>query len=477
MKPYQIVLFNLSVFAGLLLIMLVFPENGIKVATAKLTFPTVEQFFEIDTANFKSDIELALDSIIKSKESAQQKVDSTIIKRTLDSLKAAKKRIQYPNNDPSVLFAFFEKLDNAKKKKVRIMHYGDSQIEADRITAYVRNELQKKFGGYGAGLFAVVDLTNKMSVKKTVSDNWKRYPGFGRKDSLVLHNKYGGLLSFCRFSPLEKTSEIHNAWIKIEKPTASYGKTRTYYQLNLFYGNSTIPFYCKLTSDGIVSFNDSITPKNTVQEKTFSFSATPKEILLTFSGKYSPDFYALSLEGNNGVVMDNIPLRGASGTEFGAQDYGNLNQMFKLLKPDLLILQFGGNTIPYMKDEERCIKYGKWFSRQISMLKKMNPNAQVIVIGPSDMATKVNGEFTTYPLLPVVKNALKQAAFENNAAFWDMYEAMGGKNTMLEWAASDPPLAAKDYIHFSPEGAKKIATLFYDALLKDYESYKAQQKP
>jgi lysophospholipase L1-like esterase len=130
-----------------------------------------------------------------------------------------------------------------------------------------------------------------------------------------------------------------------------------------------------------------------------------------------------------------------------------------------------------MKDEERCIKYGKWFSRQISMLKKMNPNAQVIVIGPSDMATKVNGEFTTYPLLPVVKNALKQAAFENNAAFWDMYEAMGGKNTMLEWAASDPPLAAKDYIHFSPEGAKKIATLFYDALLKDYESYKAQQKP
>ena len=32
--------------------------------------------------------------------------------------------------------------------KVRIMHYGDSQIEGDRISGRLRERLQKEFGGY-----------------------------------------------------------------------------------------------------------------------------------------------------------------------------------------------------------------------------------------------------------------------------------------------------------------------------------------
>jgi lysophospholipase L1-like esterase len=46
---------------------------------------------------------------------------------------------------------------------------------------------------------------------------------------------------------------------------------------------------------------------------------------------------------------------------------------------------------------------------------------------------------------------------------------MGGKNSMPVWV--DQKLAATDYIHFSPQGARKMATFLYAALINDYNRY------
>jgi lysophospholipase L1-like esterase len=56
-----------------------------------------------------------------------------------------------------------------------------------------------------------------------------------------------------------------------------------------------------------------------------------------------------------------------------------------------------------------------------------------------------------------------------------MYDAMGGRNSMASWVAADPPLAAEDYTHFSPLGARKIAELFHEALIRDLAIYQRQQ--
>ena len=37
--------------------------------------------------------------------------------------------------------------------QVRIMYYGDSQIEGDRITSFLRHILREQYGGAGPGLF------------------------------------------------------------------------------------------------------------------------------------------------------------------------------------------------------------------------------------------------------------------------------------------------------------------------------------
>jgi hypothetical protein len=37
-------------------------------------------------------------------------------------------------------------------------------------------------------------------------------------------------------------------------------------------------------------------------------------------------------------------------------------------------------------------------------------------------------------------------------------------------------LAGKDYIHFTAAGAKKIAELFYEALINDYNEYRLEKR-
>ncbi|MDF1673353.1 MAG: hypothetical protein P1U41_07590 [Vicingaceae bacterium] len=466
-----------AVFVILLGIMAIFPKDGIKIGSSTIQFPTINDFFvpeieEDSLANLEKDLAELFDSTV-----VVSQIDSALIQHRLDSLKAFRQSIQINSKGQASINTFFKALENAKNKKVRIMHYGDSQIEADRITSLLRNELQKKFGGYGVGLFPIIQVARKMSVNTEYSENWKRYPGFGRRDSTVTHRKYGALMAFCRYAPMPTSTIIpdsiqHEAWVKIKKPRASYGRTKTHTNMRVFLSNSHVNVNYSITADGIEIKSGVIPPNTPYQTLTANFSTTPEEIILTFKGGDSPDIYGISLEGSNGVVMDNLPLRGSSGTIFTKQNSTLLSNMYASLSPILIIMQFGGNTIPYLKNEKGAVDYGNWFKSQINFMKRLNPGAAIIVIGPSDMSVKEKTEYVTYPYLENVRDAMKEVSLASGCLYWDMYEVMGGKNSMPKWVEADPPLAAKDYIHFSPKGAKKMALEFNTKLFDLYNLYK-----
>jgi lysophospholipase L1-like esterase len=95
------------------------------------------------------------------------------------------------------------------------------------------------------------------------------------------------------------------------------------------------------------------------------------------------------------------------------------------------------------------------------------------------MSTKENGRLQTYPHLKAVVQGISEAALENGAAFWNMFEVMGGENSMIEWVNNKPAWAAPDYIHFSQKGADRIAELFYESLMiyYNYAQFTANYKP
>lgn len=477
-KPSFTLLFTLAVMGLLGLIMYFFPGDGLPIGKTSLQLPDFADFFNPESSKSDSLEQLEKDlQVLFDSTERRQKIDSTLLQRKLDSLKKVRQGIQVPELAKQDLERLFAALENARNKKVRIMHYGDSQIEGDRITSYLRNELQSKFGGSGPGMFDVMQVAPKGSVNITYSENWMRFSGFGRKDTTVRHNRYGPLMAFSRFTSIpDSTSALDTTMLRgqitLKKPTVSYARTRSYATLKVFLSNPYQPVTYQIESDGNSLLNKILPVSAALQIIETPLNTTPEELILKFNGLDSPDIYGISLESTTGVIVDNIPLRGSSGTIFAKQDLQLLGEAYRNLSPELIILEFGGNVIPYIEDEEECREYGNWFKAQINLLKRLNPKSTFLLIGPADTSIKDKTEYVTHPFLEPVRDALKQAAQDTGCLFWDMYEVMGGKNTMPVWVASDPPLAAPDYIHFSRKGAQKMAEDFVQKFFKLYEDYK-----
>ena len=82
----------------------------------------------------------------------------------------------------------------------------------------------------------------------------------------------------------------------------------------------------------------------------------------------------------------------------------------------------------------------------------------------------------TRPFLEEVRDALKENTLAQGAVFWDMYDAMGWRNSMESWVEADPPLAATDHTHFSPQGSRKVGELFYTAFINAFAEHRRQQE-
>lgn len=221
--------------------------------------------------------------------------------------------------------------------------------------------------------------------------------------------------------------------------------------------------------NGILSHADSLNFGSCMQVKEISAHPNSNQQEIRFYGKYSPDFYGISLESDKGVFVDNIAQRGSSGTFFHMINAEQLKYYYQLLNVKCVLMQFGGNALPNLKNEEQVRNYASFIRGQLGILRKSVPNASVIFIGPADMGIKEGTEFVTHPLLETLRDELKKTVLDAGMVYFDMYDCMGGKNSMQVWVKEG--LAADDYIHFSPAGARKMAVLLHTAIMNEYQKW------
>lgn len=481
-KPFYILLFLLSVITVLGGISFVFPEEGFDVGGQKISFPTLSSYFNA-TKPEKKDISKII--ALADAEDILSEKDTTKAVAKIDSV--AKKEIQYTEiNDPSIklitsiqykdslktsLDNFFEALAllQLEEKGIRILHYGDSQIEGDRITDYLRQKLQGHFGGSGPGLIAAVPVTQSAGIRQSWSENWDRYTTFAAIDKRVPHKNFGVAAGLCRFANYNDTTTNKKAWLKIKTYKNAGTSVANYNKVKMFYASSRKKTQVEFYENGVLKKTDTLASQGNFNIAQFNLTEPPNNFELKFEGKDSPDIFGLSLENEGGLMIDNFGLRGSSGTFFNQMNLSHLKLFYDYFNTKLIILQFGGNALPAIKDKKMCDDFGGYLQAQIRSLKKLVPGISILVIGPSDMSIKEGENYVTYPQLESLRDAIRNAAFQTNCAFFDMYDCMGGKNSMLSWV--DQGIAATDYIHFSPAGARKIAVLLYSAIMNDYNNF------
>lgn len=488
MKPFRIFFFGLSVFLLLFVASVVINNINLVIFGVSVKFPSFYSFVKVEKPHYK-DISHIIrfansledtvkplprpDSVKSVKHlSETHKAGKQLVKT--DSLHLITRDIEFPAGADTVLFPFFNQISGLQNsgKLVRILHYGDSQIEGDRITSYLRNQLQSRFGGSGIGLFPILSCNPaSISFVYDVSNNWEKFSPLPGSMLERVHHRYGALVNFARLvhnsSIFSRDKEL-NGWIELKYPNIPYPLAQQSQLCRIFYGFNKSPMMVELTQNKSVIDAEMVPPSSSLKELRWNL-ASPRNILISFTSSESPDIYGISLDGGHGIAVDNIPLRGSSGLEFTKTDLAFLSDFYRLLNVKLLILQFGVNIVPNVTSNYEY--YEKSFYKQLIALKKTVPGLSILVMGVSDVSRNGENGFESFPNIEKIRDAQKKASFDAGCAFWDLFEAMGGKNSMPSWVFANPPLAQKDFVHFNPMGAKIIGEMFYRSFMREYERY------
>lgn len=392
---------------------------------------------------------------------------------------------------------FFEQLtriQNGENLLVRVGHYGDSQIEGDRISVFLRQQFAADFGGGGMGLLPIEEPTSNYFLVRHCSPNWVRYTVFQNK---APHNRYNyggtvfhygvGLIAkpnpnYVPDSLRSDSTQTAEADTTEEEPEFLYIPTGrmeadlhfrlrngiTYNRAILQWGG-TSRTQIRVYQGNEVVLDDSLLGDGTYHELRLPIAAGTNPIRIRFDGP-SPEIYGLALDPWQGVQVDNLAIRGHSGNELMRIDEGFLAFQLKHHNVKLLVLQYGGNVVPWPVSDYKWLEDDLY--KNIKRLQRLAPDVSILVVGVADMARKVDGHMVSYGNIPAIRDAQQRAAQRASVAFWDLYKMMGGRGSIITWAHNNPPMAAQDYAHFSPPGQRLIGQMLYKALMNEYKLYR-----
>jgi lysophospholipase L1-like esterase len=496
MTPVKVLLTILSLFLTLGVMALAYPEDGIHIGDTTLRYPKLSQVFEkaettTDSAGNEVKVEQvdpeeAIRQMMEETKAKQFAAFSDSLKYYEDFFREGRTRFELPNDDLTWFDRFFQSLQNAQKDSttVHVIHYGDSQLEEDRISSTIREDLQTEFGGNGPGLLPAVMHIPSQSTSQWNNGNMQRYIIFGPKEEQATHNRYG---------PLAQVGELNGSAVvgikKRENKKDMFPHVGGYSTIKVLAGKKG-NLKLRLTYEHMVSDSVGVNADGSTKYKlknkketaeapayeeftklrvyTWKLPDTTSNIKLYMSGR--TEIYGISVDGAYGVAVDNVAMRGSSGTIFHKIDSQLLAESYKAMNAKLIIMEYGGNLVPGMTP--KGLDYNKnLITRQIKAVQRANPDADILFIGPAHMAKQINGRWQTYPGLGITIKMLREVALENGLAYWDMHRVMGGEGSMIKWVKKSPPLGFTDHVHFTRRGAAYMGDLFCSSLHMYYDYY------
>ncbi|MCQ2311485.1 MAG: hypothetical protein MJZ64_07045 [Paludibacteraceae bacterium] len=352
------------------------------------------------------------------------------------------------------LKTFYRALANADSTAIRVVHYGDSQIEEDRMTTQVRRALQNRYGGGGVGLIPLHQTIGTRTLWQAITMNGVMQTTNGGPKRYLIYGPPSYRRGNSYYGPMGQVAVLDNELVAGSEDISLHVKAGSKNYAENYFNRIRV----WKTGDISVTVNSALEQHNNV----FVMPDSTLSAIINLNGK--GDVYGISLENDKGIMVDNIPMRGCSGVVFTGIASANLKQYFEVANTRLIIMQFGGNIMPYTKTKKQVDQYIDKMRTQIQYIKYLAPHSDILFVGPSDMCERRDGIIQTYKMIPVMNKALTQMAIEEEIGYFSLYQAMGGKNSMVRW--KEQGLAGGDYVHFTRKGADRAGQILADWLLK-----------
>lgn len=413
--------------------------------------------FDIGSFHFKR-INLLADIIKKdTKPVACTDTTKRIKPIFADTCKTGITCIEDYTTDTSGMTSFFTALSSSHQQHVRIAWFGDSYVEGDIMLDPLRDSLQAIFGGSGVGFVPITsEVAGFRETIRHIFSGWKTYSIVGDRDD---KHPLG-------FGGYTVTSKKDNT--VLYKPI-NRQRLNQFLSAKVFYGN-TKGSHILLNDDTVYARANSMLPL-----AMLSIDKPISSLTISVPDTSPVDLYGAAFEGTTGVSIDNYSMRGNSGIGLAYVNEGMYAALDTLHHYNLVVLSYGLNVAS--EKAKNYDWYVKGMTKVIKMIRRSFPNTSILLIGCSDRAEKIDGEYQTMPMLKELIDVQRQMAIDNKICFWNLFEAMGGDSTMVNWANMEKhPYANKDYTHLTFYGGKKVADIIMGTLLYEKQKYDRKKK-
>lgn len=355
--------------------------------------------------------------------------------------------------DSSKWITLAEKIKASKADNripLNILHIGDSHIQGDYFTGQVRKNLFQylKVENKSRGIIFPYYLAGTNGPDELFSSSTGKINKYNvRKNPAMFFPLTGYCVSFAdSFTSInikDTSKHIFNKAVVFHGPLKKE-------QLTL--NNKSSKRLSVLTDSLYVS--------------EFNFDELQKDVNLEMNNVSEIKkitIYGLTLTNDiNNIVYNSVGINGATyGTFLQFKAY---TEFLELINPDCIIFSYGTNEAMNKNIDTAVLKIQ--IHMAIQTVRKALPGIPIILTTPGDfLINKKNN-----PRAELVSSIVKQMAIDENCAFWDFYQVMGGKNSVYEWYRHQ--LMFKDWIHLSKKGYRLQGDLFFAALLKLCETKK-----
>jgi lysophospholipase L1-like esterase len=341
-------------------------------------------------------------------------------------------------------------LKSGNKRKIRIAYFGDSMIEGDLLTQTFRKLLQQEFGGYGVGFVPITSLISRFrsTVYANFSDGWEDQNFKTASNSRNLF--FSGHLFYG-----------NNDWVEMRDQTMPGNADAL--EKSLLCGYAKTPVSVKL-------YNIPISFSAKEKFNRIVLNANQKRnIRITVSDSLLP-VYGISFESASGITVDNFSFRGITGIELDKTDTALLRDIAASNSYDLFIFEYGVNLL-FRPNDTDFKWYGRVMASIIKKIKKYFTDADILLISTADRAFRYDGEYASAIGIDSLVKVQANTAFETGASFYNLFETMGGHNSIIKWADATPPMARVDYVHPNAKGVDTLATYLFESMMNDYNKY------
>lgn len=340
------------------------------------------------------------------------------------------------------IYKKFSPMIKQGKGQVRILHIGDSHLQADFFSGRVRANFQSIFLGLqGArGMICPYMKGCPDSYKITYGTQWQHYNILSKEQSTIFANTV---------YTTEKNASIRIAVNHRNPIKYDFDKVRIYHsplkpqeRIDIDY-----PSYKKVSvEDGCTVF----TLNGYTDTINISVNKTSNDTLFIHG------FY---FDNEDAGVVYNVT--GVNSAE--ARHYLKIksDESLKTFGLDLIIISLGTNDCYEASGVE---SFASNLTEFVAKIREQIPDVAILLTTPSDCWYKkkyVNKR------MKEARNIIKEVAKQNDCAVWDWYEVMGGEGVSSKWV--DRQLMQKDRVHLTLNGYYLQGDLLFNALWSEIE--------